>query len=303
MGSSTPTNFDVYLYNSNTQIRMEWTNVNTSGTIHVLRNTTGTPIKADEIKELNWPTNYYTDTSAVSGTTYYYRLQAWAPVLGWSGYSSIDSACIGGNYTDSTSETLALTDVTQDDTWGGDSASETLALTEAETIVQALSDSDTDTVSVLDSVATVSIIPLETDYGYYFGSYNGKVYAESEDHTSDDGNFIDAYWISKDADFADMHIDCLDKFKSLYRIKLWYQDLKINTNVTVSISIDGGATWDSKTKVFGTADLTVKCAEYFFIKTSNKFMFKVESNNDTDKFQWLSLEVFFTVGGDWFTVS
>ena len=239
MASPTPQSLDATLYNGNTQIKITWTLDTPSAptVIDVCRNTTGNPTDSDvKIGSTNWPDAYYIDTPPTAGVTYYYRARSMTTGFPYSGYSNQDSQYFPTSYTDSTSDTLALIESTLDSVSIGASASDTVTLTEAETIVQALTASDSDAVTVVDSTASLATVTLETDYRYYFGSYDGKVYSEDVGFTSDDTHFIDSYWISKDTDFADEYQMYLNKFLSIYDIKLWYVDLSANTNVTISVS-------------------------------------------------------------------
>lgn len=183
-------------------------------------------------------------------------------------------------------------------------------VTQSDTLSTSDSDSTTKSVSITDSVIVVtsdearhsSSFSLEPDFRYYFGSYDGKVYAEDLSYKSDDGNTIDCYWISKQADFADQHQICLDRNKTLYKIKIWYVDKSANTNITVKVSTDGGATWTQRVATVGTGSEINKSTELFFIKTGQTFQFKVENDTNSDAFQWTGLEVYFNVCGDYFQI-
>ena len=141
------------------------------------------------------------------------------------------------------------------------------------------------------------------DYQYYLGSYNGKVFAENKDYKSDAGQKINSYWLSKQTDFADEDITCLGKFKTVYGMQLWYKDIETDVPVTVGISTNGGVTWETQTKTFGTADDKEKTALYYFIVTGNIFQFKIQNDSDTKTFQWTALKALYTIGGDFFEIN
>jgi hypothetical protein len=199
------------------------------------------------------------------------------------------------------------------------STTETITLTEATSASMALADSEVETITLSDSGSGTfgsgpgtPVDPEDPDplvvfsadpvFRYYFGSYEGKVYAEESFYKSDDGASIDSYWDSKETDFAEESIDALDKFKTIYKIRLWYVDISDSvTEVTISVKPDGGATWTAITEdIGGTGDDTSKSKDFYIIKSGNSFKFRIEHDSIDNEFQWSALEVFYTLGGDYF---
>ena len=180
------------------------------------------------------------------------------------------------------------------------STTETITLSDTTSLTLELSDSHTDTITLSDSGAlSVSADPT---FGYYFGSYDGKVYYEDSSYKSDDGTSIPARWESKETDFAEEGMDAHDKFKTIYKVRLWYVDISsIVAPVTISIKADGGATWSTIAENIGGSDNdTNKCKDFYIIKSGNSFKFRIEHDSTNNEFQWSALEVYYTLGGDYF---
>ena len=188
------------------------------------------------------------------------------------------------------------------------SQAESITLTEVTTSVIAGSDSYVEGISLSDAASGTyeggESPPVASDptFGYYLGSYDGKVYLEDSDYKSDEGTSIDAYWESKETDFAEEGMDAHDKFKTVYKIRLWYVDISSSpATVAISIKADGGATWTPITEnVGGSGNDTTKAMDFYIIKSGNSFKFRIEHDSTDNEFQWSALEVFYTLGGDYF---
>lgn len=226
-------------------------------------------------------------------TTYYFLI---------TGSSSGDSNTVGPRVsaTDSATETLSITEKLDQTNVYKQYAIETMAMTEATAITKSVSLTVVDTVTVTDSKAKIGVQSLESDYQWYLGSFDGKVYAERDVYKSDDGTSITCDLITKQTDFADEHIQLLGKSKTLYKIRLFYVDLWENTTVSIHASTDGGTTWETKEASFGNADETVKFKDYYFVKSGHVFQFKVTNDSGDDEFQWIALEAHVSPGGDYF---
>ncbi len=177
---------------------------------------------------------------------------------------------------------------------------ETITLSDTASGVGAFSDSHIDTLTLSDTGALS--ISADQTFGYYLGSYDGKVYFEDSDYKSDEGISIDAYWESKETDFAEESMDALDKFKTVFKVRLWYVDISSSSaTVVISIKSDGGATWSTITEsVGGTGDDTTKSKDFYIIKTGHSFKFRIEHDSTDNEFQWTALECYYTLGGDYF---
>jgi hypothetical protein len=185
----------------------------------------------------------------------------------------------------------------------GGTATDTITLTAGGTAVASYIQTGGDTVYLSDTGKTVVTIPLEPDFHYYFGDYSGNVFLEGETYTSDNGTAIDCYWLSKQGDLADQDPECLDKFKYIARIRLWFTDVYTNTSVTIGVSSDGGANWSTAGgSLIGTASGVTKVKEFHFITTGHTIQFYIRNNTSTDILQWSAMEVDYQILGDWFEI-
>jgi hypothetical protein len=180
-----------------------------------------------------------------------------------------------------------------------DEHTETITLTDTTTESKTLTQSDTETITLSDIGAAV--LSADPTFRYYYGDYSGKVYAEDSAYKSDDGTAIDAYWDSKWTDFAEQGMDTLDKFKTLHKMKLRYEDISSSPAVvTISVKTDGGS-WSTVTEnVGGSGDDATKIQEFHMIKTGEVFKFRIENNSSDNEFKWVSLECLYVLGGDYF---
>ena len=138
------------------------------------------------------------------------------------------------------------------------------------------------------------------DYNYYLGGEDGKVYVCSGDYASDNGKSITCSYLTKQLDFADKQPKYSNTFKTVHKVKLLFEDLSTNAGVTISVSTDGGSTWDTKYRLTGSGN-SIPCSENFwFITTGESFMFKITHASDDKYFLWNGLEVDFLPRGDYF---
>lgn len=188
------------------------------------------------------------------------------------------------------------------DYYGYGTTTETITLSESASGVGAFSDTFIDTITLSDRVSSAMSVSADPTFRYYFGSFDGKVYAEDSVYKSDGGTSIDAYWESKETDFAEEDMEALDKFKTIYKIRLLYVDISDSSaTVTISVKPDGGATWaEVTTSVGGTGDDTTKVKDFYIIKTGNSFKFRLQHDSADNEFQWSGMEVDYTIGGDYF---
>ena len=161
-----------------------------------------------------------------------------------------------------------------------------------------VSDTIIDTVYMSDFA--VDAIGILTNYAYYVATADGKVYEYSGYYKSDGGTAITAQWESKDTDFAEQDIQNSDKFKTVEFVRLHFMDKSAGALIDVRVSTDGGASWTTKTKNIGTGDNKGKTKDFHFIKSGQIFRFSVRSVSTSDEFQWAGLEVFYSIGGDYF---
>ncbi len=178
--------------------------------------------------------------------------------------------------------------------------SDSLSLTEALTIMTTYTATIADVLTLSDSLLTAQ--SLRTDHSYYLASSTGNIYTFGETQLSDAGMAVSSFWKSKRIDFADQHPDIIDKWKTLYKITVHYEDLSASTLIVLHVSTDGGANWTTSGKSVGTGAGTIKEKDFFFIKTGRMFNFKVESASTANYCKVIALEAEFDVGGEHFEV-
>jgi len=267
---------------STSQINLSWTDNATDETGFKIEESTDGSSDWTQVDTVGTNVTTYPRTGLDSGTKTYYRVRAYNSAGNSSysntAYATTDSALLSGSSSITVSSSIAY--------------SRSRVFSESSIITVATSIGD----AGVGASAT-------SDYQYYLGSYNGKVFAENKDYKSDAGQKINSYWLSKQTDFADEDITCLGKFKTVYGMQLWYKDIETDVPVTVGISTNGGVTWETQTKTFGTADDKEKTALYYFIVTGNIFQFKIQNDSDTKTFQWTALKALYTIGGDFFEIN
>jgi len=186
---------------------------------------------------------------------------------------------------------------------------DTVTLTSGGTAIASYIQTGGDTVYLSDTGKTVVTVPLEPDFHYYFGDYEGNLYLEAETYTYDgvdgngDPNPINCYWLSKLSDLADQDPEALDKFKYVARVRLWFSDIYTSTAVTIGVSADG-ATWETAGgNLTGTASGLTKVKEFYFITTGHILQFYIQNNTTTDILQWSAMEIDYQLLGDYFEIA
>ncbi len=265
-----PTNLAVDSFSSS-QIDLSWTNNGTYTSIRVRRKPLGGDYVVVEV--IAGGATSYSDTSISINTRYYYEVLA-----------------IPDGLSDEVEANVAWVE----------SHSETLTWTDPHTVGVAQTLSATETITWTDSYRTSQ--SLKTDYGYFYGSSDGKVFEYSSASQSDAGTNILAYWQSKRLDFSDQYPEAKDHWKAVQKIQLKYVDLTASTPFTVYLSTDGGVTWESSYRTLGTGDGKAKWADFFFIATGDMFSVKVESSSTAKKFQLLGVYIYFTMSGEVFEI-
>ena len=203
-----------------------------------------------------------------------------------------------GNWQDTETATATMSSSSSEDIGYTDTDTETITMSSSSGEVGTYSDTDTETLTVSDSATAAAVTPLSTTFRYYYGSFEGKVYAESDELYSDDGTAIDAKWESKDLDFGDAFPEMNDRKKTVHKVRLVYVDKSNAASVEMGISTDGGTTWTTRNKSVGTGDGTTKNTEFFFMITGVYFRFRIRNNSATDAFQWTRFIPFFVDAGE-----
>ncbi len=258
-------------------IRTAWTNGTTYDYIYVLHKTIGSWTTLDTI---GGGETSYEHEDATTNVLHYYQVKGTD-----SGYTeplsdpsnSDSAACWADTITDEMAVSESVTEYTTGAT---------------------PSDTVTDTVYMTDFVADAT--DILTNYAYYVATADGKVYEYSGYYKSDGGTAITAQWESKETDFAEQDIQNSDKFKTVKFIRLHYMDKSAGALIDVRLSTDGGANWTTNTKNIGTGSNKGKTKDFYFVKTGQIFKFSVRSVSTSDEFQWVGLEVFYKLGGDYF---
>lgn len=137
---------------------------------------------------------------------------------------------------------------------------------------------------------------------FYLGAYGGGVYEFGNDYKGDGGQSISAYWQSKNLDYGDEYKESADSFKTIEWVKLICVDTN-ETDVTVSISTDDGATWTDRTETIGSGTNDTTETNFGFWVTGRTFRFKITHSSASDNFQWVRMEVVFIPQGEYFEVT
>lgn len=260
-------------------IRITWTNGTTYDLIYILHKAGGGWSGLDTV---SGGTTSYEHTGVTTNVLHYYYV--WGYDVGYTEPSSDPS---------NSDSAARWSDIITDEIIISESVDEyTTGATPSDTI--------TDTMYVSDFI--IDAKDIRTNYAYYVGTADGKVYEYSGFYKSDAGTAITARWESKDTDFADQNIEWADRFKTVEKVRLHFIDKSAGARVSIKVSIDGGASWTTKTRNIGTGDLKGKTADFFLIKTGQIFRFAIENDSATDDFQFVGLEIFYSVGGDYFEI-
>jgi len=180
------------------------------------------------------------------------------------------------------------------------STTETFTVTESTSTSATLGVAATETVIMSDGVGG---IPAATNFRYYLGSYDGKVFLEHQAYYHDNDEAIPIHLITKVTDFSEEVPEAHNKYKTIYFVRLWYVDKTASTSVTVSVSNDEGTTWTTNTKTIGTGSELTKSVDFFYPISGHTFQFKVENDSGDKDFQWVGLEVYFEIGGEYFGIN
>lgn len=192
-------------------------------------------------------------------------------------------------------------DLSLDVTWEPyGSTTETFTVTDSTSTAATLGVAATETVIMSDGVGG---IPAATNFRYYLGSYDGKVFLEHPAYYHDNDVAIPAHLITKVTDFSEEVPEAHNKYKTVYFVRLWYIDKTASTAVTLSVSNDEGTTWTTNTKTIGTGSELTKSVDFFYPISGHTFQFKVENDSGNKDFQWIGLEVYFDVCGEFFQVN
>ena len=110
-------------------------------------------------------------------------------------------------------------------------------------------------------------------------------------------------WISKTLDFSVEDPDHTGLWKTLYRVEYLYRDWGV-IPVTCSITVDGGATWQTQTKnVGGRNNGGTEHAHFYFVLTGQFFIIQFLWPSSTTDFQFLGFDAVYQENGETFPVN
>ena len=275
------------------EITVSWTNGETYDTVHVEYNAGGgwhelSPIDGAETS---------LEVSVTDDTEWTFRVRG-RFVLAYSAYSSEVSATI---HTSTVTGTINMSSSAGHAVAYATTSSGTINLTSSAGHSVGLHQTVTGTINL--TASTGSAKTLKTNYAYYFGTTNGTTHIYSDTYKGDAGVVIPCQYITKDTDFTDQDQQSNDKWKTIYAVKVFYEDMSADTRMAVSISTDGGATWAaSQTQTLGTGSEKRKDTTFFFIVSGQFFRFKIFNGSASNTFKWLGMEVEYGESGEhWVT--
>lgn len=130
------------------------------------------------------------------------------------------------------------------------------------------------------------------------GSSAGDTFPCSATTYGDAGDNILAYWESRRLDFSDKYPQWMEHNKTLSRVKLIYTDDN-ETDVTISVSADGGVTWTDRTKTLGSGTGKIAEEDFHFWVTGVYLNIKISHSSASDTFQWHEMVVDFLPQERW----
>lgn len=105
-------------------------------------------------------------------------------------------------------------------------------------------------------------------------------------------NSVTCVWISKQLDMVELAVEDADKFKTVEKVQLSYNDKYASVPVTISLSVDGGTTWTNSSEVIGTADGTDKIQDFYFEPvTGQNIVVKITSTDNNTGFSFNGLAI------------
>jgi len=138
----------------------------------------------------------------------------------------------------------------------------------------------------------------------YIGDSTGKISTFSGDYLSDDNGTGDAsaitcQYVTKVLDFADQDGGAIAKFKTVYRIRLLYQDISTDTVVKCYISGDSGQNWTEISNTVGSSHVSALSQNYDTIMTSENFQFKIYHSSTDKDIMLTGIEVTYLPRGEY----
>jgi hypothetical protein len=200
-----------------------------------------------------------------------------------------------------TTDTVVATDSATAALTSGGTAISTATVSDSVTVVSGFSVTATATATATDLAQSGQSI--RTDFAPYWGTEDGYVHKTAPDILSDNGTSITSSWTSKTIDFAEDNVDNTGKWKTIYKFEYLYKEDDTDVPTVFSISSNGGATWATQSKNLGTAgDGRIEHAHFFWNKTGQFFVVKIEWPSTDKAFQFLGFDIVYDDQGDQFEV-
>ena len=279
---------------SGTACGLSWTNGATYTTVRIWRSTDG--VNYSQIDSISGSNHTYNDTTLTANQKYYWKIKGgtdyttsaysgvvsytgWTGIINTSAATSADITCINVFGVTGTFAVYTASDI---------SAIGDYHVTQSNTVTTGM--------TLQGSIST------KANFAYYVGDEAGNVYTYSKAYLSDNGKSIVAYYRTKPLDFSDSNEEMINRFKTVYGVKVIYKDMTANMVLNLYVSNDGGVTWDVYTKTVGNGDLTTKSALFYFIKTGEYFDFKIESPGTATKAWILATEIRYSPAGQYYPI-
>ena len=259
-------------------------------------------------------------TGLSPGTTYYVR--AYATNSADTSYGSEDIFGTSVAYVDTVTDTVSISPSALFSRTTVDASTSTVSITPSISQTVDYTTTVSNMVSMVPgiisslqynvtSTATISLLPSVSDtqtlrntYEYYFGTDNGTTHIFSDVYNGDAGAIVSCQYVTKDTDFTDQDKLAIDRWKTVYAVKLFYEDVFASTDIIVAISTDGGETWPySLSKTLGDGDEARKDSTYHFVVTGQFFRFRASNGSASTTFKLLGMEVEYQDAGAHFTVA
>jgi hypothetical protein len=287
MPEPTPTGFSVAIVAG--KPRLSWTNEDTYDYVKVWRKypaeSTWSPIS---------PLAYYPDstwddpnTHALNQRIQYYLTAHKDPFLPSDPTSDISITMYG----DSLSDSVTLSEAESGLQGHVSSVSDTITLTELVVGQTTWASSVSDTVTLSEQLTDAQSI--KSVFDYYIGMYSGTAHTTRSSYLSDNGTSITSIW-----ETVETNLGMPNKFKTVHRTNLKYVDESATTQVSVSISNDGGQTWTAANKTVGTGDGKTHSKFFWYVMTGEYFKFKVELASADKEFKVIGLDIDFLPCGE-----
>jgi len=128
-----------------------------------------------------------------------------------------------------------------------------------------------------------------------------KIYFYSADYSSDDGDNMVCSWRTCQTDFSDQDPEALDRWKTVYEVKVTYLDLTANVSLQALIQTDTGSTTSIGSNTIGSASACVRSTSYYGIYTGDVFQIYL-SNTSSSKLHISAIDIFYELGGKKFNI-